>query len=98
MLATYDPEILNENMTETPKILVVDDESNILDVLELYLLREGYKVIRASDGATALTLYAEHKPDLVVLDVMLPQVNGLEVLKKLRLQANRPGNRPTPVI
>src|SRR5436309_16091413 len=98
MLALNESITHNNAMTDTAKILVVDDESNILDVLELYLLREGYKVIRASDGATALTLYAEHKPDLVVLDVMLPQVNGLEVLKKLRLQANRPGNRPTPVI
>ncbi len=98
MLTTGDNIRLNENMTEAAKILVVDDDSNILDVVELYLLREGYKVIRAADGATALTLYTEHKPDLVVLDVMLPQLQGLEVLSRIRAQANRPGGRNTPVI
>ncbi len=75
-------------MTENQKILVVDDESNILDVLELYLLREGFKVIRAADGATALKLYSENKPDLVILDVMLPQINGFQVLEELRRQAS----------
>ena len=80
--------------TKSPKILVVDDESNILDVVELYLLREGYKVYRAADGATALSLYAEQKPDLVILDVMLPQLDGMEVLRRLRAQ----GPQAAPVI
>lgn len=79
---------------KTPKILVVDDESNILDVVELYLLREGYKVLRAADGATALSLYAEQKPDLVLLDIMLPQIDGMEVLRRLRAQ----GPQAAPVI
>lgn len=73
---------------KNPTILVVDDESNILDVVELYLLREGYKVIRASDGNTALKLYSENKPDLVVLDLMLPGVDGLEVCRRIRAQPN----------
>ena len=93
MLTSREEVRSNEVMTENAKILVVDDESNILDVVELYLLREGYRVIRAADGATALRLYAEQKPDLVVLDVMLPQVNGLEMLNRLRQQADQ-----TPVI
>jgi DNA-binding response OmpR family regulator len=73
-----------QNAHLVPKILVVDDESNILDVVELYLLREGFKVVRAADGPTALKLYAEEKPDLVLLDVMLPKMDGLEVLRQIR--------------
>jgi len=87
----------NNDMSEQSKnmkILVVDDESNILDVVELYLLREGYKVLRAADGSTALNLYAQHKPDLVILDVMLPQMDGLEVLRRIRMQ----GSSAAPVI
>jgi DNA-binding response OmpR family regulator len=77
------------NQIEKPTtILVVDDESNILDVVELYLLREGYKVIRASDGKMALQLYSEQKPDLVVLDLMLPNIDGLEVCRRIRAQPN----------
>ncbi len=76
----------NNVMTETAKILVVDDESNILDVLELYLLREGFQVVRASDGQAALKLYSESQPDLVILDLMLPKVEGLSVLKHIRQQ------------
>lgn len=82
-------EVLPDNniMSETPKILVVDDESNILDVLELYLLREGFQVVRAADGQAALKLYSETRPDLVILDLMLPKVEGLSVLKHIRQQA-----------
>jgi DNA-binding response OmpR family regulator len=75
-----------DNMRTNQKILVVDDESNILDVVELYLLREGYKVIRATDGVAALELFNQHHPDLVLLDVMLPRLNGMKVLKQLRSQ------------
>lgn len=70
----------------TPKVLVVDHEANNLDLLELHLLRAGYQVIRASDGFTALRLYNEQRPDLVLLEVMLPKINGLEVLRRLRSQ------------
>jgi two-component system response regulator ResD len=98
MLAVKDTIKHNDDMVDNSKILVVDDDSNILDVVELYLLREGFKVVRAADGATALALYAEHKPDLVVLDVMLPQVEGLDVLRRIRAQAARPGGKITPVI
>ncbi len=83
------PEII-----KPPKILVVDDENNILDVVELYLLREGYKVFRAADGQTALSIYAEQRPDLVILDIMLPHLDGLEVLKRIRAQ----GKTAAPVI
>jgi DNA-binding response OmpR family regulator len=74
-------------MTDTKnKVLVVDDDTNILDVVELYLLREGYKVMTAADGLTAIKLYIEQKPDIVLLDVMLPQLDGIEVLRKIRAQ------------
>jgi two-component system response regulator VicR len=83
----------NNSMTEPAKILVVDDESNILDVLELYLLREGFHVVRASDGQAALRFFNESQPDLVILDLMLPKVEGLSVLKHIRQQ-----NASLPVI
>ncbi len=76
----------NEFMTEGARILVVDDESNILDVLELYLLREGFRVTRAADGQAALQLYTAELPDLVILDLMLPRVEGLKVLQHIRQQ------------
>lgn len=81
-------EILADNyfMAEKSKVLVVDDESNILDVLELYLLREGFQVVRAADGQAALRLFNDDQPDLVILDLMLPKVEGLSVLKHIRLQ------------
>lgn len=85
----------NVSKTEkTPTILVVDDENNILDVVELYLLREGFKVMRAADGRTGLELYTEHKPDLVVLDRMLPKMDGLEVCRRIRTQSGQ----LTPII
>ena len=65
-------------------ILVVDDEPNILEVVELYLKREGYQVSVAADGETALDLIMEQPPDLIVLDLMLPKLGGLEVTRILR--------------
>ncbi len=87
MIATTGLITHNEAMTETPLILVVDDENNILDVVELYLLRESYRVVRASNGLAAIQLYEQHKPDLVILDIMLPGIEGLEVLRRLRLKS-----------
>ncbi len=75
-----------DTVKSAPKVLVVDQESNNLDLLELHLLRAGYRVIRASDGAAALRLYTEQRPDLVLLEVILPRINGLEVLRRLRSQ------------
>lgn len=75
-------------------ILVVDDEPTIGEIVSRYLERAGYATRTASDGAQALALAAERRPDLVVLDVMLPGVGGLEVMRRLR---ERPGNR-TPVV
>jgi DNA-binding response OmpR family regulator len=72
--------------TESPvaKILVVDDEPNIREVVSLYLRRDGHSVISAADGEEALRLYRQSQPDLVVLDLMLPKVSGLEVCRRIQ--------------
>jgi DNA-binding response OmpR family regulator len=69
------------------KVLVVDDEPNIREVVSLYLRRDGHAVVSAGDGDEALRLFQQTQPDLVVLDLMLPGLSGLEVCR--RLQANR---------
>jgi DNA-binding response OmpR family regulator len=65
-------------------ILVVDDEPTIVEVVELYLLREGFKVLTAADGNAALSAVQQQRPDLVVLDLMLPGMSGLDVTRQLR--------------
>lgn len=65
-------------------ILLVDDEPNIIELAQLYLEREGYRIISASDGKAALAAVDQHKPDLIVLDLMLPEIDGLEVCRTLR--------------
>jgi DNA-binding response OmpR family regulator len=69
------------------KILVVDDEEDILHFLELVLGEKGYQVITASGGHEALTRAQIEHPDLVLLDIMMPQMDGWEVLKLLRVDA-----------
>ena len=66
------------------KILVVDDEQTLLNTVRAYLEQEGYTVQTAVDGRTALLIFRDFQPDLVVLDIMLPEVDGLEVLRQLR--------------
>src|SRR5947209_6268525 len=65
--------------TKDLTILVVDDEPNIVEVVSAYLKRELFNVVTAYDGEEALKSVAEHNPDLIVLDVMLPRLDGLEV-------------------
>ena len=72
------------------RILVVDDELVVTDVVERYLRLEGYEVIAAPDGAEALRLAEEWAPDLVVLDLMLPKIDGLEVCRELRRTGSVP--------
>ncbi|MHB1355246.1 MAG: response regulator transcription factor [Anaerolineae bacterium] len=69
-------------------ILVVDDEKNIRELIKLYLSNAGYRVVNAGDGAEALRLAHTDKPDLMVLDLMLPQVDGFEVCRRLRREGN----------
>ena len=71
-------------------ILVVDDEPSILDVVTAYLKREGFAVARAADGPTALMAARRFRPDLVVLDLMLPGLDGIEVCRRLRAESDVP--------
>jgi DNA-binding response OmpR family regulator len=73
-----------------PKILVVDDEAALADVLEVYLKNEGYEVLVAGDGRTAVTLALRERPDLVLLDLNLPKLPGLDAFREIRAQADIP--------
>ena len=72
------------------KILVVDDEKRIVDILVYNLQKEGYKTLEANDGEEAIRIALEEKPDLILLDIMLPKVDGLTVCKRLRHTLNIP--------
>lgn len=72
------------------RILVVDDEENIVDLVRLYLEQEGFRVESASDGASALDMIAQDEPSLVVLDIMLPEIDGLEVCRRTRAKSEVP--------
>ncbi len=76
-------------------VLVVDDEKDILDVVEFNLTQSGFNVHVAPDGRTAVEFAREHKPDLILLDLMLPDLSGTEVLRLLR--AN-PSTRDIPIV
>ena len=80
-------------MTET--VLVVDDDSDILELIEMYLTAEGFHVITADDGIKALEKAAAHSPDLILLDRMMPGLDGVNVIKKLKADVK---TRPIPVI
>ncbi len=73
-----------------PLVLVVDDDATVTDVLDRYLRRAGFRVLSAADGPTALALAHAHRPDLVVLDLMLPGIDGLEVCRRLRATSDVP--------
>ncbi|MGB2965709.1 MAG: response regulator transcription factor [Anaerolineales bacterium] len=65
-------------------LLLVDDEPNIIELAQMYLEREGYRIITAADGKAAIAAVDQHRPALVVLDIMLPELDGLEVCRALR--------------
>jgi two-component system, OmpR family, response regulator ResD len=71
-------------------ILVVEDEPSIAEIVGLYLNRAGYEVALAADGAAALEVLAERRPDLIVLDLMLPKVDGLEITRWVRERGDTP--------
>jgi DNA-binding response OmpR family regulator len=71
-------------VTAATRLLVVDDEAPIIELLRGYLVREGWDVLVASDGPTAVDMARERAPDVVVLDVMLPGLDGFEVLRQIR--------------
>ena len=72
------------------RVLVVDDEPTVREVVVSYLRRDGHLVAEAADGATALALLDAEPPDLVVLDLMLPGVNGLDILRRVRATGDIP--------
>jgi two-component system response regulator RegX3 len=77
-------------MIPSTSVLVVEDEDSFIDALTLGLTREGFKVSVARDGAEALDMFDEVQPDLVLLDVMLPKVSGLDVCRELRSRSSVP--------
>lgn len=77
------------NLTEYT-VLAADDEQELLDVLDLYLSREGIRLIQANDGAQALSLLEQHSVHLAILDIMMPGVDGLGVLRRIRETSRMP--------
>ena len=72
------------------KILLVDDEPTMLKGLKFYLEQDGYEILTAQDGEEALNVFAENEVDLVLLDVMLPKIDGIQVCQRIREQSNVP--------
>ncbi len=72
------------------KILLVDDEPNIIELARMYLEKEGYEIVTATDGEQALTRIEQDKPDLIVLDLMLPRVDGWQVCRRTRAESDVP--------
>ncbi len=72
------------------KILVVDDEKNIVDIIKYNLKKEGYDVITASDGEDAIKFNEEYKPDLILLDIMMPKLDGYAACRKIREKYDTP--------
>ncbi len=74
----------------TEKILVVDDDVNICELLRLYLEKDGYSVIIVNDGMEAISAFQDSKPDLVLLDIMLPKLDGWQVCREIRKTSDTP--------
>ncbi|MDE6852691.1 MAG: response regulator transcription factor [Lachnospiraceae bacterium] len=77
-------------MKEKQKILIVDDDENIAELIQLYLTKECYDTSVAADGEAALTVLRHYQPNLVLLDIMLPGIDGYEVLREIRKTSNIP--------
>ena len=82
---------MNTDLRESEQtVLVVDDDTNVVELTRLYLEREGYRVLAANDGADGLAMARQELPSLVVLDVMLPRLNGMDVCRTLRQESEVP--------
>lgn len=80
-----------ENLVDNRKVvLIVDDEKPIVDILEYNLKKEGYETLIANDGLTAVNIALEKRPNIILLDIMLPKMDGLTVCKKIRTALNIP--------
>jgi DNA-binding response OmpR family regulator len=78
-------------MTARPLVLVADDNEDLLGLVKAVLERSGYEVVAVSDGAQALASVDKRKPDLAVLDITMPEIDGLEVLRRLRADTRTSG-------
>ncbi len=76
--------------SDQKRVLVIEDDPNTANLVALYLEREGFSALQANDGATGLGLAEKHRPDLVVLDIMLPKMDGWEVCRRLRKTSEVP--------
>ena len=79
-----------QNQNTQPKILIIEDEEGIIHLLNLYLKDAGYSIVTARDGADGLALHAREQPALVILDIMLPAIDGFEVCRRIRAWSNTP--------
>ena len=77
-------------MMSNEKVLVVDDDNNICELLRLYLEKEGFSVTIANDGMTAVKTFAQIQPDITLLDIMLPELDGWQVCREVRKYSNKP--------
>ncbi|MFZ5595767.1 MAG: response regulator transcription factor [Bacillota bacterium] len=77
-------------MPESVKVLVIDDDKNICDLLRLYLEKDGHRLVFAHDGSEGLDAFKREAPDLVILDIMLPVINGWEVCRLIRQKSDVP--------
>ncbi len=76
-------------------ILIVDDEPDVLEVVEMLLISEKYRVLKATNGIEALEVVSEETPDLVILDIMMPEMDGVETCKNMRKMENM---RSKPIV
>jgi DNA-binding response OmpR family regulator len=81
--------------TAPKKVLIIEDEKEILELVKLYIERGGYRVVTATNGTEGLKAVKTERPDLIILDLMLPEVDGLEVCKRIR---NAPETATLPII
>ncbi|MBQ8541766.1 MAG: response regulator transcription factor [Clostridia bacterium] len=77
-------------MKKTPRIMIVDDDANICELVRLYLEKEGYETVVCLDGERALEEYKNRRPDLAILDIMMPKVDGITVCREIRKSGDMP--------
>ena len=79
-------------MNRAKKIMIVDDDTNICELLRLYIEKDGYDTVIANTGTQAIRLFEQEKPDLIMLDIMLPELDGWQVCREIRKKS------PVPII